>query len=168
MNTQQKQNLAILTLYCHNLPEGYSHFKMTSFACLSLSNGLWSRLIQTFNPDEVSAHINECGTSACFCGHGPLAGIKPLKGEGWETYGTRCFGAASENESTPLWDWLFHAEHENSIEAACKRAAWVLEGNSLDEFEVDEEAGAEDTFLFPENFRSFQPNWSLIEQIAAK
>lgn len=120
--------------------------------------------ILSFNEDEgsgINEPINakyECGTSACFCGYGPLAGIKPKKTEDWWDYSARVFGAS--------YDWsggdkntfrlLFDDEHKNSKDAAIKRGAYFLmngfpETDNLSKWETP---------------RSFKIDWPAIEKIA--
>lgn len=99
----------------------------------------------------------ECGTTACFCGYGPLAGIKPRKGEDWWQYGGRVFGA---DEVGNLWYFLFSNDHKNSKAAAVKRGAYFLM-NGLP-------LGNHDRYNLGawETPRSFKPDWAEIEKIA--
>lgn len=102
-----------------------------------------------------------CGTTACFCGHGPLAGIRPKHNEDWCSYGVRAFGVdMSERDGTTLrnmWLFLFSDDHKNSKIAACKRAAWLLQHGlpSLDVYYGSWEVP-----------RSFKPDWAAIEELA--
>lgn len=70
-----------------------------------------------------------CGTTACFCGYGPLAGIKPHKNEVWSEYGARVFGAGSTDDykNQSIWYMLFSAGHVDDKMAAVKRGAWLLQ-----------------------------------------
>lgn len=105
----------------------------------------------------------ECGTTACFCGYGPLAKIKPRKNEDWHDYSERVFGCAPSYWRTnrDLWTWLFSEHHENSKEAACQRGAYFLVNglpNSPDGFAINY-SNAE----VPKNFKT---PWKLIEEAA--
>ena len=111
--------------------------------------------------DEIGKPKYECGTVACFCGYGPLAGIRPKRGEDWSDYGARAFGAdvgASYGDNLlRVWSFLFSDEHKNSKIAACKRAAWLLQH------------GLPITcshFGYWEVPRSFKPDWAAIDALA--
>lgn len=111
--------------------------------------------------DEIGKPKYECGTVACFCGYGPLAGIRPKRGEGWADYGARAFGADMEKSYVDnlrqIWLFLFSDDHKNSKIAACKRAAWLLQ-NGLPI------TGAH--YGYWEVPRSFKPDWSAIDALA--
>lgn len=143
----QRHNLAKLTLWCWtNRRKLRGHFNMKVF---------WSEV--EYPVDVPGEH--SCGTAACFLGHGPMAGIKPWQSEGWRDYAKRCFAAANLDAGPMriLWLWLFSEHHPNSITQACKRAAWVLEGN---------EVGWFTSTRLQEDFKKFTPNWKFIEQLA--
>jgi len=71
-----------------------------------------------------------CGTTACFCGYAPLAGIRPKKGENWFEYAKRAITGGTTSwlriDTNNVWDFLFSDEHKNSKAAAVKRGAWFL------------------------------------------
>lgn len=104
-----------------------------------------------------------CGTTACFCGHGPLAGIRPKHSEDWCSYGVRAFGVdMGERDGTTLrnmWLFLFSDAHKNSKIAACKRAAWLLQ-NGLPL------PAATNWYGSWEVPRSFKPDWKAINALA--
>lgn len=95
----------------------------------------------------------ECGTSACFCGYGPLAGIKPKRGEEWADYAERVFGASMWGH---IYSLLFSGSHLNDRDAAVRRGAYFLTHGlpvkaSFSKWEAPE---------------SFRPPWKLIAQHA--
>jgi len=118
--------------------------------------------IRSFHSEEneypADATYNECSTSACFCGYGPLAGIKPRKAEDWNDYAGRVFGAKLECfEDHAIFELLFDGTHKNSKVAAIKRGAYFLMN------------GLPKTNLYLGHWeapRSFSPNWPEIEKIA--
>jgi hypothetical protein len=164
MNQQQKKNLAKLTLYCHNLPPDYDGFNMAWF-------------VSNSGHDNVGDEVRKprkmgCGTSACFAGHGPHAGLRPKQGDTWGKYIARKFGInpgliVVDN----LFNWLFHSSWPNSIEMACKRAGWVLQGREVPvvdshEQKVDGQWVEVLDWDEPDGFSSFTPDWDKITQIA--
>lgn len=94
----------------------------------------------------------ECGTTACFCGYGPLAGVKARKSEDWLDYAGR---SMTGHWTKPVWSLLFDGAHKNSKAAAVRRGTWFLM-NGL----------PEDTDLLTwETPRSFRPDWEAIKKI---
>lgn len=74
-----------------------------------------------------ASEANECGTTACAAGHGPMLGIEPLPYEGWGDYAERSFGAIT---SSRIWDMVFSAawaRHDNTREGAARRIAYMLD-----------------------------------------
>jgi hypothetical protein len=62
----------------------------------------------------------DCGSVGCFIGHGPYAGVKKRKGESWNDYCGRAFGA----KEGPVYDHLFGEEwmdYDNTPEGTTKR-----------------------------------------------
>lgn len=168
MTAQQRKNLAILTLYCHNLPPDYQGFKMQWF----VSNG---------GSDSIDNYCRKaekigCGTSACFAGHGPICGIEPTLKETWGEYINRCFGCeiTCYGSAEGSYDWLFHDSHPDDIQLACKRAAFLLQGRVGESDLPHAEDGRWDSkaqreycnIEEPEGFDSFTPDWDLIAKIA--
>jgi hypothetical protein len=98
--------------------------------------------------------VYECGTTACFCGYGPLAKITPEEGELWKDYAERSFGAKHE-----IFDFLFSGEHLNCRDAACLRGAYLL----INGLPILDEDVSYDTVEVPE---SFIPDWEAIEKAA--
>lgn len=87
------------------------------------------------NVDEIKVNVNpvnstyECGTTACAAGHGPAAGVSPLKGETWPQYCKRAFGV-STNPGRPGWNFIFCAMwriYDNSARGAATRIRYALE-----------------------------------------
>ena len=71
---------------------------------------------------------NECGTSACVVGHGPLAGVGILPYESWYAYAKRCF-----TDDPRDFEWLFGSDwsaYDNSVEGAIKRIDIWLDGGT--------------------------------------
>ena len=67
----------------------------------------YMRSLGSANPAQVkSEYYTDCGTVACACGHGPLAGVKPKRGEDWEDYSIRAF----TNGQPRLWSFLFSSD----------------------------------------------------------
>lgn len=102
----------------------------------------------------------ECGSSACFLGIAPLAGIKPKVGETWPGYSRRAFSAFEYDggDICRRYDFLFSPHHENSKEAAVRRGAWFL-CHGLPETD-------EGDLTDWEAPKSFRPPWKLIKAAA--
>lgn len=87
------------------------------------------------NPADLWAFVNEhkCGAVGCAIGHGPAAGIAPLKGEEWVAYAIRAFGVqgdARHGARGPLWEFLFSSDWsgaDNSASGAGKRILYALD-----------------------------------------
>lgn len=103
-----------------------------------------------------SAKDYTCGTSACFLGYGPLAGIKPQKDAIWWDYSAKSFGVTMSEMDHDLYDLLFNDMHKNSKSAAVKRGAWFLMNGIPDYLHLEKW----------ETPRSFKPDWAEIEKIA--
>jgi len=103
---EQFNNCHKLADYLDDLPDGYDKFHMGGYMQkvnrpIYLSEGDTAFLQKVFN---------ECGTSACACGHGILAGIAP-KGNAfikWEGYSKECFVGEDESGSKNVgWSFVF-------------------------------------------------------------
>jgi hypothetical protein len=109
--------------------------------------------------DEPAKAVYECGTTACFCGYGPLAGIKPKPRDTWYSYQKREFGTDGddwgENPAQRLFNLLFEGTHENSRDAAVRRGAYFLVNGIPDAYLQKWEAP-----------KSFRAPWKLIEEAA--
>lgn len=140
LTTTQHRNIARLTLFVKNSvpPPRFNIKHHHSKAWL---------------PSEATY---ECDTSACFCGYGPLAGIKPQKGENWYEYAARVFTRGLLND---VWPFLFSEHHKNSKTAAMRRGAWLLTHGLPDTPNSDDLR----TWEAP---HSFKPNWKAIRKIA--
>lgn len=138
INPAQRRNIARLTLFVKdNVPP--SRFDIRDH--------------HSENNDSPSEATYECGTSACFCGYGPLAGIKPSKDENWFEYAARTM---TKFPREPVWNFLFGGYHKNSKIAAVRRGAWLLmNGLPKNEFLSTWEAP-----------KSFKPDWEAIKKIA--
>ena len=78
---EQAANLDKLATYLEGLPEDYALFDMSYYET-----------------------VKDCGTVACSCGHGPLAGIERRDDEIWDHYSDRVFSASPDNDN---WDFMF-------------------------------------------------------------
>lgn len=175
MTQQQRKHLAILALHCHRLPPDYTHFSMKAYASRKEFGGKsrcdnWGQIARAID-------TNACGTTACFAGHGPLAGIAPLEAENWDPYVKRCFTGeegADMATSHPYWEWLFSEYWPSSLPEAVKRAAWLLEKGGPPKYH-DHEGWDEDKEEYTtsmevydeEAWEQFTPNLTLLEQIAS-
>lgn len=124
VSEQQRANLAQLAAYLRTLPADYPDFEMDDYVRGEHSQSL--------------ARIPECGTAACAAGHGPSAGIAPLKGEDWVDYSTRAF-------ANPIceWSWCFDASWakvDNTAHGAAARIEYMLEHGVPDNAD-DQRAG---------------------------
>jgi len=114
---EQAANLRKLADYLLTLPAQYPDFEMASYA----KNVDASDLVT----------VPECGTAACAAGHGPLAGVRPLFGETWDTYSHRAF--ASKDDA---WSWCFSASWawvDNTAHGAARRILWLLKSGVPDD-----------------------------------
>lgn len=161
---RQRRNLAKLALFVHNLPADYGHFAMSSYMQVDHNEYpesaqlLPACILKSLDPNETSATKHECGTTACFCGHGPSAGIKAKRNEEWHDYAARAFGASQHDECN-LWHHLFNESWSDDKDEAAKRAAWVLQGQLI-LFYPGNDLSESDAFT------NFEPDWKLIERIA--
>lgn len=157
---KQRQNTAILTLFVHNLP---NKVKNENFNMLGL-NGFGDDCGATpFQAQGMTCLLNnptpsktpKCGTSGCFCGWGPAAGIKPIKKESWLAYAQRQFGATYEDYYDKVWNTLFEAKWGGTADDAAKRGAWLIQtGTTLSINDC------------PGQFDDFKPNWKFIKAVA--
>ncbi len=168
MTDQQRKNLATLCLYCKNLPPDYDGFDMRYYVTEGKGYQSYADLVR--QPKKMG-----CGTAACFAGHGPNAGIRPLHNlEPWYQYVERAFGCVPSSRSVDdPWNWLFNSNWPNSVGEAIKRAAWLLEGHMVPEVGVEEEYDDEKEeevevlqWVEPDGFSTFTPNWDKITKIA--
>jgi len=106
------------------------------------------------NNDEPSEATYECGTTACFCGYAPLAGIEPKKYEYWFDYAKRTM---TQNLHNGVWNLLFNDDHKNSKTAAVRRGAYFLMNGLPEDANLC-------TWEAP---KSFKPDWEAIKSILA-
>lgn len=120
----QVKNLHKLGNYLASLPSDYEHFDITSFAsCVSEAYNLYGIL----TPHTVPAKINNCGSSACGIGHGPVIGLRSKHNESWWSYGERVFGVIADAnadldyDGVSLWvdvfsaDWIDEHNHHHAL-----------------------------------------------------
>lgn len=125
LTDEQRSNLDKLATYLEGLPEDYSHFDM------GLYNNGAPRSDFAFRPRTT---LKQYGAVACVIGHGPVAGIRPIKSDkvawgdvSWRRYGVRCFSPEGA-----IWRFLFAghwASFDNHHHGAAKRIRWILAGN---------------------------------------
>ena len=85
-----------------------------------------------FNQYNQHACKHTCGTSACAVGHGPSAGIEPLRDESWVKYSKRVFIEFTETDRLAelAWEWCFSdewSEVDNTASGASRRIDYLLE-----------------------------------------
>jgi hypothetical protein len=122
MNNLQKVNL-LRTARALLLDKGH-HLEMANYAVDSTGASPCllapSRLRQCVEQARLS-DAPLCGTSTCFAGYGPVAGIAPLIGEDdWRAYISRAYGSAALEEP-----FLFSCYHPNCAESCAVRALIV-------------------------------------------
>lgn len=123
---EQRANLAKLAAYLRTLPPEYPDFEMNTFVQGDFGHG------------SHDARVPVCGTAACAAGHGPTAGIVPLKGETWSEYSVRAFCSDDKD-----WNWCFDAywsKVDNTAHGAAARIEWLL-ANGLPDDAVDQRWG---------------------------
>lgn len=114
LTDEQRSNLKTLAAYLRTLPADYPDFEMSDYVS---GQGIAGFCI---------AAVPVCGTAACACGHGPAAGIAPMKGETWDAYSVRAFIPVHH----PAWSWCFSgewSETDNTVHGAAARIEWMLE-----------------------------------------
>lgn len=155
LTKRQRSNLATLALYLRKLRPS-KHFNMSDWARhngFAVSPATFIKLQKTC----------ECGTAACAEGHGPMAGIKPKRGEKWSPYVERCFGANNniwgdssrdnDQHKREVYLTCFDTSWENDPKEAAQRIAWLmLTGKHLSPLSAS----------IPQNFK---PNWKLIASL---
>jgi len=91
---------------------------------------------ESIAPSKSVAHYeNECGTTACFAGLGPLAGVSPRGTKEWWQYIDKKFGARSDSDA---YRWMLHhnwARVDNTLTGAVKRARIFLESGIPEGFD---------------------------------
>ena len=112
---EQADNLDKLATHLEGLPENYEWFNMSTFS-----------------------EATECGTVACACGHGPLAGIERKGDESWNDYADRVFGVSPDSENgyflfDAYWFWCQPTHHQ-----AAARIRVFLKGGIPEAFSGDD------------------------------
>ena len=113
----QRKNMDTLIDHVLNLPSDYEHFNMGGFATHDGVDLEATKVAKVFESCG-------CGTSACFLGHGPMAGIKARKNEDWYAYAERQFGLTSSH----LRFGFTHAAW-----VLCFSAAWAYCGGTAEQ-----------------------------------
>ena len=114
-----RRNLARLALFLNNMNPLYRSNTEFDMDVYFRAEGV------DFNPYDAKKHYNECGTSACAAGHGPIAGIRPRKYDSWPDYIERDFlGMDScSNDGWALFRFLFGQSHPDDPQLAAMRIA---------------------------------------------
>ena len=103
---EKAKNLDKLATYLEGLPEDYALFDMQNYA-----------------------KEEGCGTVACACGHGPMAGIKREGYEQWADYANRVFGVSALYRD---WHFLFsgiwHLIQPTHHQAAARIRVFLKDG----------------------------------------
>lgn len=85
---------------------------------------------------------DECGTSACLLGHGPVCGIKPIGDErkDWSEYAKKFVENDWPAADNIDWKFLFGQEWSNDIDQAKARLFHHLTvGSATDDFDYEDE-----------------------------
>lgn len=107
-----------------------------------------------------SKKINECGTTCCFLGHFPMAGIKAKRNEDWWLYLRRVMSDDYFSQSD-AYKWLFDSGWPNDIDFCLKRAAYALRfgvppfNRGAWGFAVN----------YEEQAKKIRPNWNKLKEI---
>ncbi len=137
----QRANLLKLAAYLESLPRNYQHFDMANYvdhrgACVLPMQK------DVFAAKAPEQFLTNCGTVACAVGHGPAAGIRPLKREferngfDWIGYGDRTF--TNNNDDFEFMFGSSWNQHDNHHYGAAARIRYFLEYGLPDEFEDGE------------------------------
>jgi hypothetical protein len=123
---KQRANLEKLASYLAALPDDYSHFEMSVFFDSEEDEFM-------AEPIPTPELLNRCGTVACACGHGPVAGVAVadedmhcLDGISWLRYAERAFGLSATN---PAHNWCFSGGWscvDNTPAGAAARIRYLL------------------------------------------
>lgn len=158
---KQRQNTAILSLFVYNLPKKVKNenFDMSYFndGAENEEEGtpFQAQGMKCLLSNPTPSQAPECGTSGCFCGWGPAAGIKPQKKEEWFDYAHRQFGADTNGEDGGVWETLFSGDWGGTADEAAKRGAWLVQtGTTFNSYKT------------PKQFNDFKPNWAFVKAVA--
>lgn len=125
---RQYDNIEKLIAYGESVALTFHVFDMTVF--------FTDENEESINPSKSVTHYkNECGTTACFAGLGPLAGVSGKGFSLWWDYIEIKFGAFS---ASGQYRWMFHhnwATVDNTLAGACKRARIFLESGIPDDWD---------------------------------
>ena len=129
MNVTQRQNLArVATGIRYAAPR--SGFDMSRYLATKYvgCEGYDNR--DSLRPSDASPDVyNECGTTACFAGHGPMFGL-PVIDADYDCWGRYCHRIFGLSPSHRAWDWLFSptwADIDNTPQGAAARAFYYLD-----------------------------------------
>lgn len=164
------ENMALLALGLYRLAEvdGELGFSMRTY----LRDTATNRMFWDWEAEEIPARLeilkealasgDECGTTACALGHGPLFGIGRLNNLSWVSYCACNFTGCGDAET---FNWLFGGQwagipgHDDRKSAA-KRLAWhVLKGH--------DSTYPSDVFKWDrwDEFLAWSPHWDAIEAL---
>ena len=132
-------------------------FDMSRFIRITNKTPYWADAFEPYECD--AAKYEQCGTVACAVGHGPLAGIPAIPGEGWIMYASRCFiGSVTEEDNgfegeyNRLFKYLFGekwASFDNTPQGAAARIRYFLD-KGLPENSTDYEVADYQQYLLTE------------------
>ena len=122
LTTKHISNLHKLADYLYKLPRKYGHFDMQHYC---------EQDHFLIEPDDAPKMINECGTSACAAGHGPMAGIHTKEyTDYWADYVQECFlGDQYGEHYGEMFDQLFDTDWagiDNTPKGAAARIYYFL------------------------------------------
>jgi len=117
---EQFNNCHKLADYLDALPDDYDKFHMGEYMQKA------EHPIYLFDGDMgcLQKVFNECGTSACACGHGILAGIAPKENVfiEWLGYSKECFVGGDEDWDKNIgWYFVFSSHWNNLPKEAAAR-----------------------------------------------
>ena len=151
-----RKNFAILALYLWETDIPKEKFDMSHY-CYSEDKESEVDLRQA-----LEEYKNDCGTSACALGHGPIAGIKPRITSSWSGYCRDNF----VSDNSQVWEFCFGPKWPDCPKFAAQRIAYMLVNDCimgnilLQDGEIYREA-VESYFD-----KYFYPNWYIVEDIA--
>jgi hypothetical protein len=124
---KQKSNLARTAIYILEKVDK-SKFIMQNYS----SNEYGEDII----PKDVKKNYNECGTTCCFAGHGPISLPYSAKDSiYWNRYVEKTYGI---EEGSGGWEFLFGPEWSDNTKQAASRALKYLKGEMPEDFENKE------------------------------
>lgn len=127
MTKQQRSNLAKTAIFLIEEAKD-EHFSMFTY--------LYADGNVNDNPEDAKRSYNECGTTCCFAGHGPIALRAKIHDlEEWDSYILRVFGTDESDFIIGTdWSFLFSPMWNNSRKQAASRALTLLEKGTPEKY----------------------------------